>query len=48
MTPLQERRAEFTMDQAKEILKAGTEKAAKRAEATMDEVREAMKLNFLK
>jgi tryptophanyl-tRNA synthetase len=48
LTPLQERRAGYSLDQAKEILRAGTEKAAKRAQETMDQVREAMKLNFLK
>ncbi len=48
LTPLQERRASFTIDQAKEILIAGTAKATKRAEQTMGEVRESMNLTFLK
>jgi tryptophanyl-tRNA synthetase len=45
LAPIQERRASFTEDRVKEILKAGSEKAEKRAEQTMVEVRSAMRLS---
>jgi len=46
LNPIQERRASFTDDQAKEILKAGSLRAAARAEQTMIEVRDAMQMTL--
>jgi len=45
LAPIQERRASFTPDRVKEILKAGSDKAEKRAEQTMVQVRSAMQLS---
>jgi tryptophanyl-tRNA synthetase len=44
LEPIQQRRASFTEDQAKEILIEGSRRAEARAEQTMVEVREAMRL----
>jgi tryptophanyl-tRNA synthetase len=46
LEPIQQRRAGFTEDQAKEILKAGSLRAAARAEQTMIEVRDAMQMRL--
>jgi tryptophanyl-tRNA synthetase len=46
LEPIQERRASFTEDQAKEILVEGSRRAQVRAEQTMVEVREAMKMSL--
>ena len=46
LNPIQERRATFTEPQVKEILEAGSERAAARAEQTMDEVYGAMKMSL--
>jgi tryptophanyl-tRNA synthetase len=45
LAPIQERRASFTEERVKEILKAGSDRAEKRAEQTMVEVRGAMRLS---
>jgi tryptophanyl-tRNA synthetase len=44
LAPIQQRRASFTVPQVKEILEAGSRRAAARAEETMREVRAAMQL----
>jgi tryptophanyl-tRNA synthetase len=44
LNPIQQRRASFTESQVKEILEAGSRRAADRAEQTMRQVRSAMKL----
>lgn len=44
LNPIQERRAQFTPDQVRAILKDGSERAANRAEQTMMEVRAAMQM----
>jgi len=46
LEPIQQRRASFTEDQAKEILIAGSLRAAARAEQTMIEVRNAMQMTL--
>lgn len=46
LNPIQERRAGFTEPQVKEILKAGSARAAARAQQTMDEVYGAMKMTI--
>jgi tryptophanyl-tRNA synthetase len=46
LEPIQQRRASFTEDQAKEILKAGSLRASDRAEQTMIEVRDAMQMTL--
>jgi tryptophanyl-tRNA synthetase len=46
LQPIQERRANFTEDQAVEILKEGSLKAEARAEQTMVEVHEAMQMTL--
>jgi tryptophanyl-tRNA synthetase len=46
LEPIQQRRASFTEDHAKEILKAGSLRAAARAEQTMIEVRNAMQMTL--
>jgi tryptophanyl-tRNA synthetase len=46
LEPIQQRRASFTEDQAKEILEAGSLRAAARAEQTMREVRAAMQMTL--
>ena len=45
LEPIQQRRAGYTDDQAKEILNAGSLRAAARAEQTMIEVRKAMQIH---
>jgi tryptophanyl-tRNA synthetase len=44
LTPIQERRARFTLGEVEDILKDGSNRARTRAEQTMTEVRAAMKL----
>ncbi|MEI9967432.1 MAG: hypothetical protein WDM87_01960 [Terracidiphilus sp.] len=44
--PIQQRRASFTNDEAIDILKAGSVRAAARAEQTMIEVRQAMQMTL--
>ncbi len=44
LTPIQERRARFTLGEVKDILRDGSNRARTRAEQTMTEVRAAMKL----
>jgi tryptophanyl-tRNA synthetase len=46
LLPIQERRAKFTEPQVKEILEAGSQRAAARAAQTMNEVNLAMKLTL--
>jgi tryptophanyl-tRNA synthetase len=46
LEPVQQRRASFTEDQAKEILFAGSKRAEARAEQTMVEVRQAMQMTL--
>ncbi|MGD0154983.1 MAG: tryptophan--tRNA ligase [Terracidiphilus sp.] len=46
LNPIQQRRASFTRDQAKEILNEGSCRAAVRAEQTMIQVREAMQMTL--
>jgi tryptophanyl-tRNA synthetase len=46
LEPIQQRRASFTDDQAKEILIAGSLRASARAEQTMIEVRNAMQMTL--
>jgi tryptophanyl-tRNA synthetase len=46
LEPIQQRRASFTDDRAKEILRAGSLRAAARAEQTMIEVRNAMQMTL--
>jgi tryptophanyl-tRNA synthetase len=45
LAPIQERRASFTQEQVKQILKDGSDRAEDRAEQTMVEVRAAMRLS---
>jgi len=44
LNPIQQRRAAFTTDDARQIIQDGSVKAARRAEQTMVEVRDAIKL----
>jgi tryptophanyl-tRNA synthetase len=46
LAPIQERRARFTEARAKEILEAGSRRAAKRAAQTMEEVYSAMQMTL--
>ena len=46
LKPIQERRASFTVEQAQQILIAGSERAAKRAQVTMQKVDEAMQMRY--
>jgi tryptophanyl-tRNA synthetase len=46
LNPIQQRRASFTEEEAKEILKTGSLRAAARAEQTMIEVRNAMQMTL--